>query len=908
MDLKKSKKQLSILMCGTLLFTILLPVVSVYAEDSPSISNNNLDSTSTNTLTDDTKKETSQSLSKQTETDTSSKNKVNSTSEQTIDNSSSLEVNLIVHYQDEAGNKISEDKIISGTVGTSYDISNAEYQPEIKGYTFKEIKDSKSGIFSDNGQTVTYTYTKNKDVQLKTIVGDFNSSSVTQYDMNQTIFDSIGKYQFNAIGNSNTVGFDSATSTIPHTTYIDADNDPTTFSSTSMVYHKKGTQLVKAYLYIADSKDESTNLDRSQAYIEGPNGGKFVFDDGPKNVYYDVTSFISDQGEGEYWAKNLTSSRVVPKSWDSNADWSIVFIEQNNTLPYRQTQFSSTSASSSIAPSQSVGNPNLPAAENATGEYLVIVTGGNTNLKGDYLNLKSYDGSNLLSSSNLSENTRPVDNFFLGSISYYGEEIKDRAPYRVPTNSDITVNKLNVPNGTNNIKLTESSAGDGYGVTGVGVLIDLALPKVNIQSTENISGYIGQEAEVETTVKNNTGNAFLNNGLIEVKLPDSVKLTGLSSLDLTNFEGEAEYDEASNIVRIKSSTPFKAGIDYSFKYKVKFMKVSSGSKIETAISGDTLYPSGQKFEGQTITESSNDTIVDVKKTGNITVKYEDIEGNLLNLDGDSQNPLVLEGEYASSYNTQQKAITGYTFKELQGNPTGTFSDQDQTVTYIYTRNQGTADVTYIDDTTKKVLSVKDLTGYTGEKAGYTTADIIKSYEEQGYVLVSDNYPKDDVTFTDNIQHYEVHLSHKVNTVTENKAINEIIHYVYSDGTKASEDYKATPLEFTRTVSIDVVTGEVTYGDWTSEQSFKSVNSPKIDGYTPDKAQIEEQVVRYDSKDLDFTVTYSKTPTTPTTPNNTDSTLPMTGETRSGLAIVIGLAILSIIGLVLTKLRFSKKAK
>ena len=329
MDFKKSKKYLSILMCGTLLFTILLTVASVYAEDSPS-NNNNLDSPSTNTLTDDTKKETSQSLSKQTETDTSSKNKANSTSEQTSDTSSSLVVNLIIHYQDEAGNKISEDKIISGTVGTSYDISNAEYQPEIKGYTFKEIKDSKTGTFSDNGQTVTYIYTKNKDVQLKTIVGDFNSSSLTQYDMNQTIFDSIGKYQFNAIGNSNTVGYDSATPTIPHTTYIDADNDPTTFSSTSMVYHKKGTQLVKAYLLINDSKDESTNLDRSQAYIEGPNGGKFVFDDGSKNVYYDVTSFISDQGEGEYWAKNLTSSRVVPKDWDITTIGKACYINPNN--------------------------------------------------------------------------------------------------------------------------------------------------------------------------------------------------------------------------------------------------------------------------------------------------------------------------------------------------------------------------------------------------------------------------------------------------------------------------------------------------------------------------------------------------------------------------------------------------
>ena len=334
--------------------------------------------------------------------------------------------------------------------------------------------------------------------------------------------------------------------------------------------------------------------------------------------------------------------------------------------------------------------------------------------------------------------------------------------------------------------------------------------------------------------------------------------------------------------------------------KVNIGKILPGQTVTVSIDLSVLRPDGtyaKNFGWRVDTE-----IFGVVVGNNVTARYLDEDGKLLSDD------IILSGNIDDMFSTEQKEITGYTFKEVQGNPTGTFSYQDQTVTYIYTRNQGTADITYIDDTTKEVLSVKDLSGYTGEKAGYTTADTIKSYEEQGYVLVSDNYPKDDVTFTDNIQHYEVHLSHKVNTVTENKSINETIHYVYSDGTKASEDYKATPLEFTRTVSTDVVTGEVTYGDWTPEQSFKSVNSPKIDGYTPDKAQIEKQVVRYDSKDLDFTVTYTKTPTTPTTPNNTDSTLPMTGETRSGFAIVIGLAILFITGLILAKLRFSKKSK
>nr|WP_280948902.1 MucBP domain-containing protein [Lactiplantibacillus plantarum] len=31
-------------------------------------------------------------------------------------------------------------------------------------------------------------------------------------------------------------------------------------------------------------------------------------------------------------------------------------------------------------------------------------------------------------------------------------------------------------------------------------------------------------------------------------------------------------------------------------------------------------------------------------------------------------------------------MAGYTFKEVQGTPTGSFTAQDQTVTYVYTKN------------------------------------------------------------------------------------------------------------------------------------------------------------------------------------------------------------------------------
>ncbi|CAK1230078.1 Clumping factor A-related surface protein [Fructobacillus evanidus] len=54
---------------------------------------------------------------------------------------------------------------------------------------------------------------------------------------------------------------------------------------------------------------------------------------------------------------------------------------------------------------------------------------------------------------------------------------------------------------------------------------------------------------------------------------------------------------------------------------------------------------------------------------------------------------------------------------------------------------------------------------------------------------------------------------------------------YADGTKAADDYVATPITFTRSVSTDAVTGEKTYGNWTADQSFTAVTSPTLKGYT-----------------------------------------------------------------------------
>ena len=241
--------------------------------------------------------------------------------------------------------------------------------------------------------------------------------------------------------------------------------------------------------------------------------------------------------------------------------------------------------------------------------------------------------------------------------------------------------------------------------------------------------------------------------------------------------------------------------------------------------------------------------------GSVIANYVDDQGNTI------APSVTTSGDITTAYTTEQKNIPGYTYQSSNGSAqAGNYTVNDQTVNYVYTRNQGTIDVTYIDQTTGQVLTKKDLSGGTNDPANYTTGADIKSYTDKGYELVSDDYPSQGAVFTDTPQHYVVYLRQKSVVSSEQKQVNETIHYVYEDGTKAAEDYKATPLNFTRTVTTNQVTGEKTYGEWQAENgnSFAKVVSPVIKGETPDQAQIDEITgVTADTTDIEKKVIYKR---------------------------------------------------
>ena len=237
-------------------------------------------------------------------------------------------------------------------------------------------------------------------------------------------------------------------------------------------------------------------------------------------------------------------------------------------------------------------------------------------------------------------------------------------------------------------------------------------------------------------------------------------------------------------------------------------------------------------------------------------------------------------------------VSGYTPNKSQvAQAAVKFGDKDTTVTVTYAADKQQAKLHFYDDTAKKFIDaapVLDASGKTDGQVGFT---IPNSYDFSKYNFVNvtkgaDPESTDQLAGADlsavqygkydtddkNDQVFVAHFTHKIKAINEKVTVNETIHYVYEDGSKAHDDYQATPLVFTKTGTKDLVTGEEK-ATWTKSQKFAEVASPEIPGYTPDQAVVPAVEVAHGDNDVVRTVTYSKNiePQEPTTPTDNPDT-------------------------------------
>ncbi len=314
------------------------------------------------------------------------------------------------------------------------------------------------------------------------------------------------------------------------------------------------------------------------------------------------------------------------------------------------------------------------------------------------------------------------------------------------------------------------------------------------------------------------------------------------------------------------------------------------------------------------------------------VTYKPIGSWIPNIPGQPTDPIKYPNDPTDPTKPGQPTevvpyVPGYTPKDKDGNPLKPVDPNDPTKGYEvpslptdpsqdtpinYVKDTQKAKTTFVDEKGNPIPGVDAITEEGDSDIPLTKeADVkakIKELENKGYELVSNTYPEggkfDKDKDTD--QEFKVTLKERVVPVTPdqpktpgtpvdpnnpdgpkypsgleekdlNKTVTRTITYVYEDGTPVlNED--GTPktvtqeAKFTREAKVNLVTGEVTYGDWTPAQDLAEVKSPVVKGYLADKATVPTTKVTADSENTKEVVTYKpigswipNIPGQPTTP-------------------------------------------
>ena len=249
----------------------------------------------------------------------------------------------------------------------------------------------------------------------------------------------------------------------------------------------------------------------------------------------------------------------------------------------------------------------------------------------------------------------------------------------------------------------------------------------------------------------------------------------------------------------------------------------------------------------------------------ITVEYKDEEGNEL------AAPDQLNGKVGEPYETTAKTISGWTVKTTPSNARGTFTEDVQTVTYIYEKaDAAPITVEYKDEEGNELIAPDQLNGKVGEPYE-TTGKTISGW------TVKTTPSNARGTFTEDVQ-----------TVT----------YIYekADAAPITVEYKDE--EGNELIAPDQLNGKVgepyeTTGKTISGWTVKTTPSNARGTFTEDA-----QTVTYVYEKEPLINNQSKTD------RNNSKKLPMTGEVVTLTGTIFGMALI----LITSFMFFSRKRK
>ncbi|MFK4935035.1 MucBP domain-containing protein [Lactococcus garvieae] len=305
------------------------------------------------------------------------------------------------------------------------------------------------------------------------------------------------------------------------------------------------------------------------------------------------------------------------------------------------------------------------------------------------------------------------------TMEFLGNTLDGRETYKITTNGTSTSPAqefMDLPikiTGDTSITEIHSNAGiqesnKDYGVVYAGINDDSELNEIKFyphtNATDTILSQVGvNNIQVATIV----GDMFVRTmTLFKAKTLDTYILKEKNTGEILGTkEIQGESGDSYSRVGLIDKASLWSELD-TVQYDINTYSIQEGEELtgdaifspEGTLGGDpdTIYP-GHTYE-----------LYINKFAEDITVHYQDEEGNSLDKDH------ILSGHIGEEYTTEPKEFGGYTLKEIQGNASGTFTDQSQEVIYVYERTDAApVTVKYQDEEGNDLSPAETLNGKIG---------------------------------------------------------------------------------------------------------------------------------------------------------------------------------------------------
>ena len=577
-----------------------------------------------------------------------------------------IDANVTAKYVDTDGNVISDNVIQSGNVGDTYTTE----QKSIPGYTFKEVQGSASGTFTDQAQTVTYVYTKDPvaggDVTAKYVDTDGNaiSDNVIQSgsigDAYKTEQKSIPGYTFKEVQGSVSGTFTDQPQTVEYV-YTKDPVKPVAGGDVTVKYVDTDGNV------ISDNVIQSGNV--GDAYTtEQKSIPGYTF----KEVQGSATGTFTDQSQ--------TVTYVYTKDPVAGGSVTVKYVDTDGNV-----------ISDNVIKSGNIGDAYTTEQKSIPGYTFKEVQGSASGTFTDQSQTVIYVYTK--------DPVKPVSGGDV-TVKYAdtdGNVISDNVIKSGNIGDAYTTEQKSIPGYT--FKEVQGSASGTF--TDQSQTVTYVYTKNPVVGGDVTARYVDTDGNVisEKVIKSgNIGDAYTT---------EQKSIPGYTFKEVQGSASGTFTDQSQTVTYVYTKDPV-AGGSVTVKYVDTDGNVISDNVIKSGNIGDAYTTEQKSIPGYTFKEvqgSASGTFTDQSQTviyvytkdpvkpvsgGDVTVKYADTDGNVI-----SDN-VIKSGNIGDAYTTEQKSIPGYTFKEVQGSASGTFTDQSQIVTYVYTKIESTVAPTPTD--------------------------------------------------------------------------------------------------------------------------------------------------------------------------------------------------------------------